>query len=162
MGNKIEQLTTDVYNDVFQTVEKKYLNQAKSFTTWIKTLKELREEDTYINANQEERLKMARVLGFKPNHLALASNSDKIIAKRALRDAEIRFEKLKANIKRILVDTHAVSVVNVSEKSDKSVLKFAITSEQGAEFMLRIVTTPATRSRYDNVVRTTLDVTNNQ
>lgn len=159
MSQSIEKLADLIYADVLPTVDKKYLLQAKSFTNWIKTLKDLRKEESYINADKTERLAMAKVLGFRPNHLMLASNSDENIAKRALKDAEIRLSKLKANIKKILTDLNAVSFTRIPDKSSNSVLKFSITSEQGTKHLFRVVTSATARSRYSNVVRTALDVT---
>ena len=159
MNDVIKQLTDEIYATVFASVEKKYLQQAKSFSTWIKTLKDLRGEETYLNAEKSERLAMADLLGFKPNHLALASNSDENIAKRALRDAEVRFEKLRMNIKRILTDLDAVVCTRVVEKQERPALKFLITSEQGNKHLLQVTTVAVSNPRYSNIVRTTLDVT---
>ena len=101
---------------------------------------------------------MANMLGYKSSHLALASNSDEIIAKRAYRDAEIRFEKLKVSIVKVLESLDAVSIESLTGKAGQRKLEWAVTSATGTRHLLKILTSPTARSRYKNVVRTTIDV----
>ena len=149
-------ISTTVSDKVLLQVEKLYFAQAKSFVQWIGVLKEMRGDISYIDATKTERHDMASLLGYKPSHLALASNSDENIVKKAYRDTENRIKKLQSNIATVISSLGAVSISQLGKKHPKNDLEWIVTSESGSKHILKVSTMVTSASRYKNVVRTTI------
>ncbi|PSV00564.1 hypothetical protein [Photobacterium kishitanii] len=152
-----EGFITDISSVVLAGITVAYLKQADGFVKWIKKLSDIRESKEYKSATPDDRIESIKELGYRPQHLALASNTDDdIIRTSAYREAKNRLQKIKPKIAQLINSTKSeVTLISCIKQDNKNMYyEWAITYANNKKYILTCSTQPDSLPRYDDIVRT--------